>query len=66
MCIDVALYVSTGLRIWDYNMVEVAQMGEQTWAGKSDLISNPDALTYQLNILFNLFGTVSSSAKWGK
>lgn len=40
--------------------------GNQAWAGKSDLSSNPGALTYQINILFNFFGTGSSSAKWGK
>lgn len=55
-----------GLQMWAYNMVEVAQMTDQAWAGKSDLSSNPGALTYQMNILFNFFGTVSSSAKWGK
>lgn len=47
-------------------MVEVVQMAYQAWAGKSDLSSNPSTLTYQMNILFNLFGTMSSTVKWGK
>lgn len=51
---DVRLHVSTGLQIWDHNKVEVAQMGEQAGAWKPDLSSNPDALTYQTNILFML------------
>lgn len=37
----VDMYVHIGLRMCDYNIVEVAQMTEQAWAWKLCLSSNP-------------------------
>lgn len=43
MCI--CMYI-TRLWVWDYNIVQVAQMAVEAWTGKLDLSSNPDSLTY--------------------